>query len=289
MACLDRKGCPVGEDKAQGVILRFLYRNAAGRLLLKPLTAPPVSRLAKKVLESRPSSLFVNGFIRKNGIDMSDYGEVSYPSFNAFFTRKILPEKRPFAREAEAFCSPCDSRLSVYPIKHNAHFSIKGIPYTMEEFTKSKSLADRFAGGWLLLFRLTVKDYHHYACVDDGTLGKSHYYPGVLHTVNPVAVESVPVYRQNARCLTLFKSDHFGTLLCAEVGAMMVGRIRNHHNEYHFRRGEEKGMFEFGGSTIVLLFEKGRVLPDRDLIRNTNENYETIVKYGEKIGIAATA
>ena len=287
MACLDRKGCPVGEDKAQGMILRFLYRNAAGRLLLKPLIAPPVSRLAKKVLESRPSSLFVNGFIRKNGIDMSDYGEVSYPSFNAFFTRKILPEKRPFAREAEAFCSPCDSRLSVYPIEHNAHFSIKGIPYTMEEFTKSKSLADRFAGGWLLLFRLTVKDYHHYACVDDGTLGKSHYYPGVLHTVNPVAVESVPVYRQNARCLTLFKSDHFGTLLCAEVGAMMVGEIVNVKERARVVRGEEKGYFSFGGSTVIVCVQKDRLAIDEDILENSRRGVETLVRMGEKIGVKA--
>ena len=64
----------------------------------------------------------------------------------------------------------------------------------------------------------------------------------------------------------------------------MVGRIKNNHEEYEYKKGEEKGYFEFGGSTIVLLFKKGIITLDKDIIENSKENIETIVKYGEKIG-----
>ena len=69
-----------------------------------------------------------------------------------------------------------------------------------------------------------------------------------------------------------------------EVGAMLVGRIVNYHGERAVKRGEEKGMFEFGGSTIVMLFEKDRIEIDSDILRNSANGDETIVKYGEKIG-----
>ena len=69
-----------------------------------------------------------------------------------------------------------------------------------------------------------------------------------------------------------------------EVGALLVGRIVNYHEEHSFVRGEEKGRFEFGGSTIVLLFEKGSVNFPEELFRYSREGYEKRVKLGEKIG-----
>ena len=63
-----------------------------------------------------------------------------------------------------------------------------------------------------------------------------------------------------------------------------MGRIKNHHQNYSFKKGEEKGYFEFGGSTIVLLFKKDTITIDKDILDNSKDNIETIVKYGEKIG-----
>ena len=69
---------------------------------------------------------------------------------------------------------------------------------------------------------------------------------------------------------------------------MMVGRIvNNHRGEHSFSRGEEKGRFEFGGSTIILLTQKGRVVPDEEFLTNTAADEETFVKCGERIGSAA--
>lgn len=75
---------------------------------------------------------------------------------------------------------------------------------------------------------------------------------GILHTVNPIAVESVPVYHENTREYCLLKTERFGTLIQMEVGAMMVGRICNYHGPRYVKKGSEKGRFEFGGSTILL-------------------------------------
>ena len=284
MSCLDRNGNAVEEDKAQGNILRFLYRTAPGRLLLSPMTKPAVSRAARKVLSGRLSSHFVEGFARKNSIDLSEYTGAPYDSFNRFFTRQIRPGRRPFDHEKTAFCAPCDSRLSVYPIEKDASFTIKGVPYTMEQLTKSRKLSDAYEGGQLLLFRLTVRDYHHYACVDDGFLGRSRHIPGALHTVNPIAVETVPVYRENARCLTILKSENFGPLLYVEVGAMMVGEIVNVRENVAVRRGREKGYFSFGGSTVIICVKKDRVCIDEDILQNSARGIETQVHMGEKIG-----
>lgn len=72
-----------------------------------------------------------------------------------------------------------------------------------------------------------------------------------------------------------------------EVGALMVGRITNYHEECQVKKGEEKGRFEFGGSTVILLFQKDAVAFDRRLLVNTQNGYETIVKMGERLGEAA--
>jgi phosphatidylserine decarboxylase len=66
---------------------------------------------------------------------------------------------------------------------------------------------------------------------------------------------------------------------------MLVGRIKNHHQRYSFSRGEEKGMFEYGGSTVVLMTMPGAVEIDSVFLENTEEGYETVVKMGEKIGV----
>ena len=110
----------------------------------------------------------------------------------------------------------------------------------------------------------------------------------MLYTVRPIALEKYNIYKQNSREYTILETENFGDIVQIEVGATMVGRIKNHHEKYEFTKGEEKGMFLFGGSTIVLLIEKNKVEIDQEIIDNTNNNYETIVKLGTKIGIKKT-
>ena len=124
---------------------------------------------------------------------------------------------------------------------------------TMSEDDKA---ADEFKDGLCLIFRLSVDDYHRYCYVDSGYKSDNHYIKGVLHTVQPVAVVGEKALVKNSREYTFLFTDNFGKIVQVEIGALLVGRIKNHHGAQEIIKGQEKGFFEYGGSTIVLLLKK---------------------------------
>lgn len=284
MLAKNRLGETVSAFDGQGKTIDFLYNNTFGRIVLKILICPFISKTVGFFLNRRFSAVFIKSFVKNNNIDMSQYEDVKYKSYNQFFCRKIKSGARTFLEEKDVLCSPCDSKLSVFKIENDSHFKIKGGDYTFYELTKSEDLAQKYNGGYLFLFRLSVDDYHRYAYVADGTKTDNVFIKGVLHTVNPRAAECRAIYKENCREYSLLSTDAFGNILMMEVGAMMVGKIVNHHQSKEVLRGEEKGYFEFGGSTVILCFEKDTVLPDGDLLCNTASSFETVVKMGEKIG-----
>lgn len=283
----DRNGNLVPGDDGQDRFLEWMYGTRPGRLLVKLMIRPGVSRAAGWLLDRRVSALAVRPFIRKNHICMDDFEQRRFRSFNDFFTRRVLPGKRPVDDAPAHLIAPCDSKLTVYDIQPDSRFRVKGTEYTLEGLLQSKELAETFLGGTLLLFRLTVGDYHRYTYIDSGFVTGSTRIPGVFHTVNPAAASRCPIYRENTREYSLLESLRFGTVLQMEVGAAMVGRIVNAPGSRNVRRGEEKGRFEFGGSTVIVLLQKGRAILDADLLRNTAQDAETVVRLGERIGIKA--
>ena len=282
-----RTGEIIVTNHKQNELLKKLYDTAYGRCLLKMLTLPAVSKAAGLYMDSPLSKPLIAPFIRKNGIDTSQYIMRDFRSYNQFFTRRIKPEKRPIDRVPSHLISPCDSKLSVYRIDSGSVFAIKGSHYRVCDLLKNSFLARRFEGGYCCIFRLEVDDYHRYCYIDSGRKSDNVFIAGELHTVNPIAMKHYNIYKRNSREYTVLHTDNFGDIAQIEVGAMLVGRICNRHGVHEFVRGEEKGRFEFGGSTIVLLFERDAIVPDPDLLKNTAEGFETVVKYGEKIGIAA--
>ena len=164
---------------------------------------------------------------------------------------------------------------------------LKNTEYTVSSLLNSETLAAKYEGGTALIFRLTVDDYHRYCYAADGEKEENTRIPGVLHTVNPVANDVYPIYVQNSREYSVLHNDVFGDILMMEVGALLVGRIVNHHGKARVVRGQEKGWFQFGGSTVVLLIEKNKVVMDEDILVNSCSHIETIVKLGERIGQAA--
>lgn len=283
----DRNGNLVPGDDGQDRFLEWMYGTRPGRLLVKLMIRPGVSRAAGWLLDRRVSALAVRPFIRKNHICMDDFEQRRFRSFNDFFTRRVLPGKRPVDDAPAHLIAPCDSKLTVYAIRSDSRFRVKGTEYTLEGLLQSKELAETFLGGTLLLFRLTVGDYHRYAYIDSGFVTGSTRISGVFHTVNPAAASRCPIYRENTREYSLLESQQFGTVLQMEVGAAMVGRIVNAPGSRNVRRGEEKGRFEFGGSTVIVLLQKGRAILDADLPRTTAQDAETVVRLGERIGIKA--
>ena len=284
MTWRDRNGRTVPGDAGQDRFLEWMYGTGLGRCLVRVMILPWVSRGAGWLLDRRISALAVKPFIKSNHISMEDFERRRYHSFNDFFTRRVLEGRRPVDPEPNHLIAPCDSKLTVFPIEEDSCFWIKGVAYTLEQLLRDKALAEHFLGGTLLLFRLTVGDYHRYSYIDSGFIGEEHRIEGVYHTVNPAAAGRYPIYRENTREYALLESEHFGTVLQMEVGAAMVGRIVNNPGGCRVQRGQEKGRFEFGGSTVIVLLQKDAAMIDEDILRNTREDAETIVRLGEKIG-----
>lgn len=283
MTIYNRNGEKLEYDQAQDEFLKHLYGSFAGRSLLKVLTQPIITKIGGAFMNSPLSKGQINSFVEKNHIDLDLYEDRKYNSYNDFFTRKIKDGVRKIDSDPNSLIAPCDSKLTVYPITESLQLKVKNSVYTLEDLLMSPSLADEYKDGLCLIFRLTVDDYHHYHYIDDGTAGKEHYIKGIFHTVNPIASEYYPIYKTNSRAYTVLHTKHFDDIVQMEVGAMMVGKITNLPKK-SFKRGEEKGYFEFGGSTVILLVKKDIVDIDEDILKHSSNEDEVRVLMGERIG-----
>ena len=282
---ITRDGTKIDGTTGQDHLLEVIYGHALTRMLLRPFLSPAVSDICGKFLSTRFSRRIIPSFVKKNHIDLSIYEKQEFDSYNAFFTRKIKAEQRPINDQKNVLISPSDGKVTAYPITQKGRFWIKHTQYTAAQLLKDERLAERYMGGWIYVIRLTVDDYHRYCYVADGRKSRQRKIRGVLHTVNPVANDYYPIYKMNSREYCILKTKEFGTILLMEVGALMVGKINNHEEDpAQVKRGDEKGMFEFGGSTIVVMTEPGMAEPDKDIIYNTKAQAETLVKMGEPIG-----
>ena len=265
-------------------MINFLYNTFLGRAVLKIITKIRFSQLIQYYLNSKFSKHKIYTYIKKYHIPMEEYEEQKYTSFNEFFTRKIKEGKRPINRETEKLCAVADAKLTYYKISKNLILKIKNFTYTVEELLKNKELAEKYKGGICLIFRLSPEDYHRYIYLDNGKQQENIKIKGILHSVSPVATEKYKVYGQNSREYTILQTENFGEVLQIEIGALLVGKIINHKQNASFSKGEEKGYFAFGGSTIVLLFEEHMVNIDKDIKEKSIKGEETIVKLGQVIG-----
>ena len=261
--------------------VRFLYNTAVGRFFLKALVNPRFSRIAGAFLDSRLSKPMVGRFIKKNNINMGDYEERRYKSFNDFFTRKR--KQIDFDKDLSSLISPCDGFLTAFKVDEDSRFTIKNSTYSLAELLNDKELADSYKDGMCLIFRLTPRHFHRYSFIDSGVVKGEKVIPGILHCVRPVACDRYPVYVQNSREYTVIETDNFGTVVQMEVGAIIVGKITNHQGLDKVERCQEKGYFEFGGSTIIALLKKDVASVDEAILKNSADDIETEVKIGQRI------
>lgn len=210
----------------------------------------------------------------------------SYQNFNAFFSRKLKPNARPFIPDSTVFCAPGDGKVLVYPqLQQATRIPVKGTSITVESLLASEVAAQTYYGGSALIVRLAPYDYHRFHFPDRGKASNPRYIKGKYHSVNPIALTKVPdIYCRNHRAVTEFYADNFGCIAYIEIGAITIGSIIQTYQPGMVAKGQEKGYFQYGGSTIVLLFEPGAIAFDDDLIQDSAQNIEVSVLAGSQLG-----
>jgi len=274
--------------------LRFAYETALGRTLWPVLFgSKAVSALMGAYYDSRLSKGAIRALAAIPGCraDEAEKPLTAYRSFNDFFTRRLKPGARPLG---ELFVSPADGRLRLYlDAAADAPFPLKGATKTLRAVCGGDLPAGAPDGTRfdIAVIRLAPVDYHRfhfpYDCVK---AAPTQVIPGDYHSVNPIALVRRPdVYADNERHVTRYDTV-FGNMWIIEVGAFGVGTIvqtapESPGDKYQllYRKGDEKGYFKFGGSTVILVTEAGKVKYDKDLVRHSSNGYEVRVFCGERI------
>lgn len=265
------------------MVLRFLYGTIIGRFFLKLLTWPTLSVTVGHFLDTKFSCFLIKPFVKHNNIDLAICEETKFESFNAFFCRKVKKIYRPICQDKDFIISPCDGLLSVYSINNDLVIPVKQSRYHISDLLRNESLAKEYNDGLCLVFRLCVDHYHRYAYIESGKKSNNIRIDGILHTVQRVALRDIPVFTENSREYTLIETSDTGKIIQMEVGAMLVGKIDNYEEECECTRGEEKGRFLYGGSTIIVLLQKDYVTIQKELMEATQNGIETPVIMGQKL------
>ena len=220
-------------------------------------------------------------FLPEEGQDTSD----PYTSFNQFFIRRFRPRKRPFVEGGE-FAAFSEARYFGYAsLDSDKRIPVKGNRMNIGRLLGHSHWESVFAGGPVLLARLCPVDYHRFHFFDDGKVLDHYPVRGKLHSVNPLALKMDDnIFSTNERYVSILDTAHFKRVAYVEVGALCVGKIVQSTDLTSFKRGREKGYFLFGGSTIIVLGEKGAWTPSSDILENTAKGMETYIRLGDRVG-----
>lgn len=285
-----------GEKKTEKVpgekFLKFLYYNPFGKLALDLLVKRKfLTAIYGKIMSTNYSKKNIKPFIESLNIDMneSDTEIENFKNFNEFFYRKLKKSARPINYDENVIISPADGKILIYEnISELNKFYIKGQEFSLKTFLDDEELAKKYDGGIFAVVRLCPADYHRLHFVADGKISESKLINGYYYSVSTHAIrKNFNIFLENKREISILSTEKFGDIAMIEIAATMVGGITQVYEKNSFvKKGEEKSYFSFGGSSIVLLFEKNRVIFDSDLIENTKNNIETKIYMGEKIAYA---
>jgi len=289
---VDRETGEVREERVfGGRALRFLYGTRLGGLLRELIAVRPLfSRIYGGRMDRPATPERIRAFADEAGIALAEaeHPLERYRTVNDLFCRRLKPGCRPVDRDPAHLVFPADGRALAFPTLAGGTLPlpVKGASVTVADLLGDADLARAYAGGSAVVVRLAPGDYHRYHFPDGGVPSTPRRLGRRLHTVTPLSLgRGIPVFSLNRREVTILRSDGFGDLAIVEVGALAVGTIvQTHAPERRVERGDEKGYFAFGGSTIVLVAAPARLELDRDLVLNTGRGLETKVKWGTRLG-----
>ncbi len=296
---IDRMTGQKHEEKVfWGGALGLLYgTRKRSRLVGRPLKHlvarwPIVSKLCGYWQRRPRSSKNIGPFIETYGLDTSEFVQPieHFQSFNEFFIRQLKPEARPISSGKKTAIIPADGRFYFFQdIERSTPFVVKGQEFNLSKFLNDEALAKQYAGGSMVLARLCPMDYHRFHFPVSGIPSKTHPISGPLYSVNPWALrDRLHIFWTNKRVYCQMQSDQFGDVLLAEVGATTVGTIHQTYQAFApYCKGDEKGYFSFGGSTLILLFLPGAIRFDEDLLQASRQGLEILCRMGQSMGIGA--
>lgn len=272
--------------------LRFAYETSIGRALTATLFSRPLlSRIFGWHMKRPGSVAKIRPFIEKYGIDASEFRQPidQFSSFNDFFCRELRPEARPVDADPQAVVFPADARhLGFQQLGTEQQVFVKGQEWDLAALLGGDAeLCRRFTGGSLVLSRLCPVDYHHFHFPVSGRVTETRWLGQRLYSVSPISLRArLACLWQNKRCLTRIHTPGHGEVCFIEVGATNVGSI--HHRELppdqSVSKGDPKGWFEFGGSSVITLFEPGAVSLSGDLLTTSAEPIELYAHMGDRMG-----
>lgn len=270
-------------------MVEWLYQSNTGKALSEVLVKPWLSNFYGSLQNTSWSKGKIKPFIKDFNIPIDDFLPEEgrdqadpYSSFNQFFIRRFKPGKRQYPQDHHVMGAPAEARYFAYEsIQDDELIPVKGKFLNSPLLLANTKWEQIFKDGPCLLARLCPVDYHRYHYPDHGKVLDHYPVHGKLHSVNPLALkEKADIFATNERVVTILETENFGKLAYVEVGAIMVGKIIQSGSLTNFKRGEEKGYFLFGGSTVIVLGEKGKWKPDELMLQNTKKKIETYVHLG---------
>jgi phosphatidylserine decarboxylase len=271
--------------------LRLAYDNPVGRFGVWLLFRRRLfSWYYGRRMNRRGSDMLIFKFVTDYDIDVTEFAKSAFDfkTFNEFFHRALKPECRPIAQGLGIAVLPADGRHLAFPDVDRADgFYVKGSKFSLEELLGDADLAARFSGGSMLISRLCPSDYHRFHFPVSGIPAEARLIKGSLYSVSPIALRrSIKYLVSNKRYVTLIEAPDFGAMASIEIGATNVGSIvQSYVPGRPVVKGEEKGMFAFGGSCVITLFRCNRIMFDADILAQSASCTETYGRMGDRMGI----
>ena len=287
----DREGDEVEKVFGGRSLLLLSGDSLLARGIISIIKRQLFARIYGWIQKTRFSRRRISKIITQYDIDSSEFlADIEdFKCFNDFFTRELKKERRPIAAGEDVAVTPCDAKYLVFQsFSADKPLIIKNSEYYLDELLGDANLAKRYCDGALVLIRLDPTDYHRFHFPFDCVPGSPRMINGYLYPVNPYTMyENLLRYLEDKRAITTLDSDVFGEVLFIEIGATTVGSINQTFQPHEpYKKGDEKGFFSFGGSSVILLFKKGKIEFDADLTEMSAAGIEVKASYGQSLGRA---
>lgn len=237
-----------------------------------------------KFMDSKQSIASISQWLADSSLNNSDYQVPSdgFQSFNQFFARDLKPGTRPITRPQDnaVIVSPVDGVINWInnDLQLDSALPIKGrMSLNLNQLLGYSPLASKFIGGSAVSIILLPENYHHYHSPVTGMLVESKEEVGselfgsqILDVVGKGNIgynADFSIYEYFKHGYFIIQTENYGYVALIPVGLETIGsivfedRVKNINpaKEVVITKGEKLGHFAYGGSLVMLLFEKNKL------------------------------